>query len=95
VVGSDLYLRWEGIRTVLRKIASSPSNRRWADAAGSGHLCFGDRFARQAVQNGGRIHWKINWKSRQYVFLYDTGNLEYKNLLKKAQAWRDTVYSRI
>jgi hypothetical protein len=31
--GSDLCLRREGFRTVLRKIASSPSNRRRADAA--------------------------------------------------------------
>ena len=29
-------------------------------AAGSGHLYSGDRFARWAVRNGGRIHWKIN-----------------------------------
>jgi len=61
--GSDLCPGREGVRTVLCKTASSASNRRRADAADSGHLCFGDRFARRAVRNGGRIHWKINWKS--------------------------------
>ena len=25
----------------------------------------------------------------EYVFLYDTGHPEYKNLVKKAEAWRD------
>ena len=55
--------RREVVRTVLRKIALSPSNRRRTDAAdqtrsraGSGHLCFGDRFTRRAVRNGGRIY---------------------------------------
>jgi hypothetical protein len=51
--GSDVCPRREGVRTVLYTIASSPSNKRRADAAGSRHLCFGDRFARQAVRNGG------------------------------------------
>ncbi|XP_069704989.1 uncharacterized protein [Periplaneta americana] len=28
-------------------------------------------------------------KVREYVFLYDTGHPDYKNILKKAEAWRD------
>jgi hypothetical protein len=28
-------------------------------------------------------------KVREYVLLYDTGHPEYKNLVKKAEAWRD------
>jgi hypothetical protein len=31
--GSDLCPRQEGLQTVARKTASSPSNRRWAEAA--------------------------------------------------------------
>jgi hypothetical protein len=54
--GSDLCPRREGVRTVLCMITSSPLNRKRADAAGSGHLCFGARFPRQAVRNGGSIH---------------------------------------
>jgi len=30
---------------------------------------------------------KLNEKVREYVFLYDTGYPEYKNLVKKAEAW--------
>ena len=61
--GSDLFPRREGVRTLLCKIASSPSNRRLADAADRGHLCFGDRFSRREVRNGGRIHWKNDTRS--------------------------------
>jgi hypothetical protein len=32
---------------------------------------------------------KLIEKVREYVFLYDTGHPEYKNLVKKAEAWRD------
>jgi hypothetical protein len=32
---------------------------------------------------------KLIEKVREYVFLYDTGYPEYKNLVKKAEAWRD------
>ena len=32
---------------------------------------------------------KLNEKVREYVFLYDTGYPEYKNLVKKAEAWRN------
>ena len=81
--GSDLCPRREAIRTVLCKTASSPSDRRRTDAADSVHSCFGDRFASRAVQNGGRIHWKINRKKlRECLFLYDTSHLGYKNLVK-------------
>ena len=31
---------------------------------------------------------KLIEKVREYVFLYDTGHPEYKNLVKKAEAWR-------
>jgi hypothetical protein len=32
---------------------------------------------------------KLIEKVREYVFLYDTGHPEYKNLVEKAEAWRD------
>ena len=32
---------------------------------------------------------KLIEKVGEYVFLYDTGHPEYKNLVKKVQAWRD------
>ena len=32
---------------------------------------------------------KLIEKVREYVFLYDTGHPEYKNIVKKAEAWRD------
>jgi hypothetical protein len=32
---------------------------------------------------------KLIQKVREYVFLYDTDHPEYKNLVKKAEAWRD------
>jgi hypothetical protein len=32
---------------------------------------------------------KLIEKVREYVFLYDTGHPEYKNLVKKSEAWRD------
>jgi hypothetical protein len=32
---------------------------------------------------------KLIEKVREYMFLYDTGHPEYKNLVKKAEAWRD------
>jgi hypothetical protein len=32
---------------------------------------------------------KLIEKMRECVFLYDTGHLVYKNLVKKAEAWRD------
>jgi hypothetical protein len=32
---------------------------------------------------------KLIENMRKYVFLYDTGHQEYKNLVKKAEAWRD------
>jgi hypothetical protein len=31
---------------------------------------------------------KLIEKVRDYVFLYDTGHPEYKNLVKKGEAWR-------
>jgi len=42
-------------------------------------------------QNGmaEEITEKLIEKVREYVFLYDTGHPEYKNLVKKAEAWRD------
>ena len=52
------------------RLLHSPSNTRRADAADqsrsrrSADICvLGDRFARRAERNGGRIHRKINWKS--------------------------------
>jgi len=32
---------------------------------------------------------KLIEKVRESVFLYDTGHPEYKNLVKKAEAWRN------
>jgi hypothetical protein len=32
---------------------------------------------------------KLIEKLREYVFLYDIGQPEYKNLVNKAEAWRD------
>jgi hypothetical protein len=32
---------------------------------------------------------KLTEKVREYVFLYDTVQPEYKNLVKKVEAWRD------
>jgi hypothetical protein len=32
---------------------------------------------------------KLIEKEREYVFLYDTVHPEYKNIVKKAEAWRD------
>jgi hypothetical protein len=32
---------------------------------------------------------KLIEKVREYVFLYDTGHPEYKNLLTKSEAWRE------
>ena len=32
---------------------------------------------------------KLIEKVREYVFLYDTGHPEHKNVVKKAEAWRD------
>jgi hypothetical protein len=32
---------------------------------------------------------KLIEKVREYVFLYDTGHPDYKNLVKKYEAWRD------
>jgi hypothetical protein len=32
---------------------------------------------------------KLIEKVRAYVFLYDTSHPEYKNLVKKGEAWRD------
>jgi hypothetical protein len=32
---------------------------------------------------------KLIEKVREYVFLYDTGHPEYKNIVKKAEAWRE------
>jgi hypothetical protein len=32
---------------------------------------------------------KLIEKLREYVFLYDTGHPEYKNLVKKTEAWTD------
>jgi hypothetical protein len=32
---------------------------------------------------------KLIEKLREYVILYDTGHPEYKNLMKKAEAWRE------
>jgi hypothetical protein len=65
--------------------AGQSRSRRAAD------ICVGDRFARRAVGNCGRIHWKFNWKVRECVFLYDTSHPEYKNLVKKI--WSPSVPS--
>ena len=32
---------------------------------------------------------KLIEKVREYVFLYDPGHPQYKNILKKAEAWRE------
>ena len=32
---------------------------------------------------------KLIEKVREYVFLYDPGHPQYKNLVKKAEAWRE------
>jgi hypothetical protein len=32
---------------------------------------------------------KLIEKVREYVFLYDMGHPDYKNLLKKSEAWRE------
>ena len=32
---------------------------------------------------------KLIEKVREYVFLYDPGHPQYKNIVKKAEAWRD------
>jgi len=32
---------------------------------------------------------KLIEKVWEYVFLYDTGHPEYKNIVKKSEAWRD------
>ena len=32
---------------------------------------------------------KLIEKVREYVFLYDPGDPQYKNIVKKAEAWRD------
>ena len=37
---------------------------------------------------------KLIEKVREYVFLYDTGHPEYKNIVEKAEAWRDTYIGR-
>jgi archaellum biogenesis protein FlaJ (TadC family) len=37
---------------------------------------------------------KLIEKVREYVFLYDTHHPEYKNLVKKAEAWRE-IYASI
>jgi len=93
--GSNLCPRRECFRNVLRKIASSPSNKRRADAADQSR-------SRRAVDScvletdfpGGQYGMaeefteKLIEKVREYVFLYDTGHPEYKNLVKKAEAWR-------
>jgi hypothetical protein len=36
---------------------------------------------------------KLIEKVREYVFLYDTGHPEYKNLVKEAEAWREIYTS--
>ena len=88
--GSDLCPRREGFRNVLRKIASSPSNRRRADAADhSRSRRAADSCVLETDLPDGQygmveeFNEKLIEKVRQYVFLYDTGHPEYKNLVKK------------
>jgi len=52
-------------------------------------MCFVDRFARRAERNGVEFTEKLIEKVREYVFLYNTGHPEYKNVVKKGEAWRD------
>jgi hypothetical protein len=67
--GSELCLRREGVRTVLCKIVSSLSNRRWDDTADicvletdlpGGQCGMAEEFTEKLIK-----------KVREYVFLYD------------------------
>jgi hypothetical protein len=73
----------------LCKIASSPSNRKGADVAGSRHFCLETDLPGRQYRMAEEFTEKLIEKVREYVFLYDTGHPEYKNLVKKAKAWRD------
>jgi len=94
--GSDLCPWRKDLRTVLRKTASSPSNRRRADVADqSRSRRAADICVLETDLPGGQYRMaeefteKLIEKVREYMFLYDTGHPEYKNLVKKAEAWRD------
>jgi len=77
--GSDLCSRREGVRTVLCKTASSPSNRRRADATDqSRSRRAADICVLETDLPGGKygkeeeFTEKLIEKVREYVFLYDT-----------------------
>jgi len=82
VAGSDLCPRREGVRTVLCKTASSPSNRRRADKADQSRLRRAtDICVLETDLSGGkyrmvgRIKWKINWKSVGVCILVQYGDI--------------------
>jgi len=95
-VGSGLCPRRADFRTVLHMISSSLSNRRRAAAADQSRS---RRAAGSCVLQtdlpGGQhsmaeeLTEKLIEKVREYVFLYDPGHPQYKNVVKKAEAWRD------
>ena len=78
------------------KTASSPSQRRRADAADqSRSRVAADVCVFETDLPGGQygmteeLTEKLIEKVRNYVFLYDRGQPVYKHLVKKAEAWRD------
>ena len=77
-------------------IVLSPSNRRWADAAGHSRLRRAvDICVLETDLPGSQYRMaeefteKLIEKVRECVFLYGTGHAAYKNLVKKAKARRD------
>ena len=47
---------------------------------------FEDSLSTRPVQDG---HRKTDWPSEKQCFLYDVGHNNYRNVVKKAEAWRD------
>jgi hypothetical protein len=91
LAGSDLCLRWEGFQTVLCKIATSASNRKWADMTDHSRLwqapviCVVETdLPDEQYRMAEEFNEKLTEKVWEYMFLYDTGHLEYKNLVKIA-----------
>jgi len=61
--------------------------RRTAVGRSSHYSCvFEDSLSTRPVQDG---HRKTDWLSEKQFFLYDVGHNAYKNVVKKAEAWRD------
>jgi hypothetical protein len=77
---------------VLLYIASSLANRKRPDAAAGGRPLVGLVLYSKTVCARGLPKMETEMLidlARKYEFLYDVGHKDYKNVAKKAEAWRD------